>query len=413
MAKLSSNITKGIVGVVVLALIGGVLYFVLSGSDMKKVSADFDEAIGVYPGTPVKILGVNVGDVTSVTPKGDKVHVGMEYDSKYKLPKDVHAVLVANSLVSDRYIELADGTGNAYSGFGPSAPNNYSIPKNQTTSPAELDDIYKALSDLTEALGPNGVNKNGALSDLLDVAAANLKGNGKLIGQSITKLSAATQTLSNNRGNLFETVKNLKLFTKTLQDSDGVLRHFEEQLAQVASDLASERSDFGAALHQLGLALDAVARFVRTNASKVHVDLVGLRKVTAILIAEKASLNETLAVGPVALANIVHAYQPTQGVIATRGNLDSFTDPGQICQALKTIGGALGLGNIPVLGGLLGPLLDKVVAKCSAILKTKLPGTNSSSHTQLSGSQLVTIVHSAVAGMQNNDVGGVITGGGE
>jgi virulence factor Mce-like protein len=415
MARLPRNATRAIVGVVIVALIAGVLYYVLSGSSMKNVSADFDEGIGVYPGTPVKILGVNVGDVTSVKPDGDKVHVGMEYDSKYKLPKDVHAILVANSLVSDRYIELADGNGNAYSGHGPAAPNNYSIPKKDTVSPAELDDIYKALSDLSAALGPNGVNKNGALSDLLDIAAANLKGNGKAINQSITKLSAAAQTLSSNRGDLFATVKNLQLFTKTLQDSDGVLRHFEQQLAQVASDLASERADFGAALHELGLALDAVARFVKNNANKVHVDLVGLRKVSQILVAEKASLDETLAVGPVALANIVHAYQPAQGVIATRGNLNSFTDPGQICTALQAVGGALGLNNVPILGGLLGSVLTPVVNACKSILKqaSASTGPNSASHTQLSGSQVVSIVHQAVSSASSDDVGGIITGGGD
>ncbi len=45
-----------------------------------------------------------------------------------------------------------------------------------------------------------------------------------------------------------------------------------------------------------------------------------------MLVKQKASLNETLAVAPVALANIVHAYQPDIGVIATRSNLASLTD---------------------------------------------------------------------------------------
>ena len=73
MAKLPSWGTRAIVGAVVVALIAGVLYFVLQSDDTRKVSANFTEAIGVYPGTPVKVLGVNVGEVTKVTPQGDSV----------------------------------------------------------------------------------------------------------------------------------------------------------------------------------------------------------------------------------------------------------------------------------------------------------------------------------------------------
>jgi phospholipid/cholesterol/gamma-HCH transport system substrate-binding protein len=396
MAKLSSSVIKAVVAVVVIAVIGGVLYFVLSGSNMKKVSANFDEAIGVYTGTPVKILGVPVGQVTGVHPEGSSVRVDMEYDSKYKLPADAGALLVANSLVSDRFIQLTP----AYDGTGPTMPSGAHIPESRTASPAELDEIYKAISDLSKALGPQGANKHGALQDLLAVSAANLGGNGNAINDSIKQLSLASQTLSNNSGNLFGTVGNLKKFTKALQDSDAVVRHFENQLAQVASDLAGERADFGAALHQLGPALDAVANFVNDNASKIHVTLKGLEAITGILIKEKASLNETLAVGPVALANIVHAYQPSQQVIATRGNLASFTDPGQLCAALKD-------ANL-LTSSILGGLLNSVVNTCTSIL-SKLQ-THSASAQQLSPSQLGPVVKAALGG--DNVVGGLITGGG-
>jgi hypothetical protein len=40
-----------------------------------------------------------------------------------------------------------------------------------------------------------------------------------------------------------------------------------------------------------------------------------------VLVKEKSSLNETLAIGPIALANLVHTYQPDIGAIATRSNL--------------------------------------------------------------------------------------------
>ena len=75
------------------------------------------------------------------------------------------------------------------------------------------------------ALGPNGANRggksSGALSTLLTVGAANLKGNGAALGNSITQLSKAAQTLADGRGDLFGTVKNLLRSRQALQSSDG------------------------------------------------------------------------------------------------------------------------------------------------------------------------------------------------
>jgi phospholipid/cholesterol/gamma-HCH transport system substrate-binding protein len=329
MAKLPANVTRLVVGVVVAAIVAvGAYYAFFRGSSNKKVTARFVSAIGVYSGTPVKILGVNVGEVTGVHPEGAYVRVTMEYESKYKLSPEANAIEVANSLVSDRYIQLTPLYDEARD-HGKSLQSGAVIDIEHTGGPAELDDIYAALSKLAVALGPQGANKGGkqggALSTLLNVAAANLKGNGSAIGTSITKLSQAAQTLANQREDLFGTVRNLQKFTSALHASDGQIRLFNQQLAQVASDLAAERTDLGAALHGLTLALDDVAAFVKNNASKFHTDIKGLEEVTRILVKQKASLNETLAIGPVALANLVHTYQPDIGAIATRGNLASLS----------------------------------------------------------------------------------------
>jgi virulence factor Mce-like protein len=328
MAKLPANVTRLIVGAVIAAIVAVGAYFVFfSGGSDKKVTAQFASAIGIYTGTPVRILGVNVGQVTGVHPKNQYVEVTMTYDSKYKLSSNASAVEVANSLVSDRYIQLTPL-------YDPAHDHGYLksgavIDVQHTGGPAELDDIYAALDKLALALGPSGANKGGkqggALSTLLTVAAANLKGNGEALGTSITKLSQAAQTLANKREDLFGTVRNLQKFTDALHASDGQIRLFNQQLAQVASDLASERTDLGAALHDLTLTLDDVAGFVRQNAGRFHKDVKGLEEITGVLVKEKASLNETLAVAPVALANIVHAYQPDIGAIATRSNLASLS----------------------------------------------------------------------------------------
>lgn len=364
MPKLATKGIKALVGAVVLALVVGVAYFALfRASPTRTVSADFPEAVGIYPGTPVDILGVSVGSVTSTKPMGGFVRVTMTYDSAYKVPQKAFAVDVANSLVSDRYIQL----GPAYRG-GPALADHAHIPMSRTGSPAELDQIYGALDKLSVALGPKGANKggkrNGPLSTLLKVSAANLGGNGTALGASITKLAAAARTLANGRQNLFGTVHNLANFNQALVSSDQQIRLFNHQLAQVTGDLASERTDLGLALHDLAGALDSVKQFVRQNAAKFHTSFRGLENLTNILIREKSSLTETLAVAPVALANVVHSYQPNIGVLATRGNMASLTDlkPTTVCAVLYN---AVAVGTV---GNVLGSYGKAVVNVCGAVL---------------------------------------------
>ena len=409
MNRLTPLMTRIVIGVVVVALVGGGAWYLLSGGNTKNVTGQFSEAVGIYPGTPVKILGIEVGVVTKVKPDGDHVQVTMNYGSQYKLPANVFGLIVANSLVSDRFIQLEP----AYTS-GATAPNNYTIPASRTVAPAELDDIYAALSKLSVALGPTGANSQGALNNFVNVSAANLTGNGAALGNSITKLSEAAKTLADGRGDLFGTVQNLQSFTNALNQSDAQIRNVESELAQVAGQLASERSDLGTALHTLSGALDQVANFVKTNAATTHSDLSGLANITQILIKEQSSLNETLAVGPAALANLVHSYQPDLGVIASRGNLDSLADPGSLCDALNVLdfNGALGALGLDVggllsklgLGSVLGSQTLDIAKTCNQLIAQK-GGTKLPAGTTMA--QAKSELESALLG---NQLGGLLPG---
>lgn len=308
-----------IAGAVALAVLVGLLVAFVPGGGTRTVTAEFASAVGIYDHTPVVILGVPVGQVTKVEPVGDHVDVTMTYADKYPVPANAAAVIVANALVAERYVQLAP----VYRG-GPTLADGATIPLTRTTSPAEIDDVYAALDKVANALGPNGANANGSLNTLLKVAAANLKGNGTALGQSVHELADAASTLADGRHNLFGTVRHLQAFTTALAASDTQVRHFEDQLASVSSDLAGERQQLGRALRQLVIALDRVARFVDDNAKRFHGDIHGLTQVARLLVKNRSSLDETLAIAPVALSNIIHAYREDLGAIGTRTDLNGL-----------------------------------------------------------------------------------------
>ena len=110
----------------------------------------------------------------------------------------------------------------------------------------ELDAVYGALDELSVALGPNGANEDGALSDLVDVGAANLEGNGEALNRTLTGFSQAVQTLAENRDDLFGSVENLQTFTTALATIDAQVGQFNDNMAAVSELLADEREDLQA-----------------------------------------------------------------------------------------------------------------------------------------------------------------------
>src|SRR5690625_3783660 len=75
------------------------------GHGAVRVTAQFENTVGLYAGNAVSVLGMKVGKVTSVVPKNDYVEVKMEIDRDVAIPADVRAVTVSTSILTDRHVE--------------------------------------------------------------------------------------------------------------------------------------------------------------------------------------------------------------------------------------------------------------------------------------------------------------------
>jgi phospholipid/cholesterol/gamma-HCH transport system substrate-binding protein len=208
----------------------------------------------------------------------------------------------------------------------------------RTATPVELDDIYRSLNDLNTALGPDGANKTGALSRLLKVGRNNLDGQGESINSTIKDLSKATQTLSEGRGDLFGTVRNLQQFTTALASSDAQVRKFNDNLAAVSRQLDAEKEELAAAIRNLSLALAQVAAFIKENRQALTSNVEALAEVSAILVRQKEALSTFLDVAPTALSNLNLSYNPSSGTLDTRNNFAASHDlPIFVCTALSRL----------------------------------------------------------------------------
>lgn len=337
-------LTRVLVTAVVLALVaaGAVTagFAAFGGPGGTHITAYFDRTVGVYKGSDLRILGVTVGRVEAVTPRGTQVEVRLRLDHGVKVPADAGAVVVAPSVVADRYVQLTP----AYTG-GPQIKDHAVITAAHTATPVEIDQLYDSVTQLSDALGPNGANTTGALSQLLDVGAANLDGNGKAIGDSITQLGQASKTLDSHSDDLFATLAYLQSFTGMLKTNDGKVKAAADQLATVTGFLAADKQDLGGALQQLSTALGQVKTFIDTNRARLKTSIDKLQPLTQTLVDQRASLAELLDTAPLAADNLLNAYDPAHRVIDGRTNINELSGGGT--SAARTPSGTTAAGTQP------------------------------------------------------------------
>jgi phospholipid/cholesterol/gamma-HCH transport system substrate-binding protein len=305
---------------IVLALLvaGGVVVFT-DGPEPHRVTAYFPRTVSLYEGSEVKVLGVEVGRVEKITPEGTQVKVEMTYDADVEVPSDARALVIAPAIVGGRYVQLAPAFTD---GDDPLPPN--AVLEGEGATPVELDDIYANLDRLTVALGPNGANSTGALTDLLEVTARNFGGQGNQFNRTIRNFGRLSETLDDNKDELFGATAELQQFITTLAENDQTVRDFNDSLARVSTLLADERQELAGALSSLATALDEVGGFVQDNREILRTDIRGVNRFVKVLVRQRDALAETLRIAPLALNNLQLAYNPDTGTLDTNANIGNL-----------------------------------------------------------------------------------------
>lgn len=323
-----------VVGVLVLLLVAGWFAF-LRPSATTHVTAYFTEAKGIYAGDKVTVLGVGVGKIEKITPERDRVRIDMRINDDVKLPADVKAAIASPALVSVRTIAL----GPAYDG-GAALSDGSVIPISRTAVPVEWDAVKDQLVRLTAALGPNGANKNGSVSKLVSSSADYLRGQGTSLNQTIKQLSAAMTTLSDNRGDLFATVRNLQVFVEALEGSDAQVREFNTRLASVSASLSDDREAVAGSLRALRRAFTDVRAFLDENRELTSGTIADLRSTTSVLAENRQRLADLLQVAPTTLSNFYNILDPRNGAQTGVMAFQNLNAPAQIiCAALLNLNG--------------------------------------------------------------------------
>jgi phospholipid/cholesterol/gamma-HCH transport system substrate-binding protein len=296
------------------------------------VVAYFENSTGVFAGDHVRIRGVPVGEVVQIEPQPDRAKITFWFDSKYKVPADVKAVILSPQLVTGRAIQLTP----PYTG-GPTIADGAVIPDDRTAVPVEWDDLRAQLERLTELLKPTGPGGVSTLGALINTTADNLRGQGATIRDTIIKLSQAVSILGDHSNDIFATFKNLSTLVSALSDSADLLEQLNHNLATVTSLLADDPNKVGQAVEDLNAVVADVQNFAADNTEAIGTASDTMASITRVLVESLDDIKQTLHIAPTVLQNFNNIYEPANGSLTGALAINNFANPiSFLCGAIQS-----------------------------------------------------------------------------
>lgn len=268
--KFATALAAGLVAVTVTGSVAQVPVDLSSlgvGLGMRDVCADFTDAIGLYEGNNVAMLGVTVGKVARIEQQERSVRVTMSIPKSLDLPADVGATTVSTSIVTDRRVEFTK----PYTG-GPKYDGRACITKTRT--PKGISDVLDGMNrTASEVLGTaNGGSGEGtrALAEFVANADDLIRGSGnqanlalaalsKIIGDPVEK-DAMARSLVENSADL------TSMFVTNWPDFEAVLA----RLSSIAQLIQGSTNGLGTAVAYANDFLPVVARNIAKYDDQVY-----------------------------------------------------------------------------------------------------------------------------------------------
>lgn len=228
----------------------------------KTYNADFTNVSGLQNGQFVRIAGVEVGKVKTITVQPDaRVVVQFSADNSVVLTQGSRAVIRYNDLIGGRYLALEEGAG----GTGKLNPGD-TIPLSNTSPALDLDALIGGFRPLFRALDPDQVN---ALSGQLIKA---FQGESDTIRSFFTQTAALTNTLADRDQLIGQVITNLNTVLGSLGDQSTQFAKAVDSLSQLVSTLAGRKQDISNSLAYSNAAAGSIAGLLaqaRPPAAKV------------------------------------------------------------------------------------------------------------------------------------------------
>lgn len=235
------TLIKSFVFVLVTVVASAVLLATISqsGGGDRTVRAEFTDATRLQAGDDVRMAGVRVGTVSSVSiVHRTTAEVTMSLSTDVPLASTVTAQIRFRNLVGQRYVALEQGDGSPDSRW----PDDKILPTDRTSPALDLTTLFDGFQPLFKALDPGQVN------DLSYQIIQIFQGEGGTVDSLLTSTASLTNTLADKDAVIGQVVDNLNTVLDVVNARTGEVRSVVSTLQQLVSGLAADRAAIGSAV---------------------------------------------------------------------------------------------------------------------------------------------------------------------
>ncbi len=279
--------------------------------DTYRVDVDFERAVNLYPGSPVRALGIEVGSITGVENRHGVVRVTMAIDDGTDLPADARAVVVPVTVLGERYVQLSP----VYAG-GPKLHDGDLIPIERTQVPFEIDELLRGLDDYLGQIDP--ARAGGLVTHLANL----LEDQGQDLNDLIHNASGTVDLLADKGDELGAIVESLSRLTTTLGGRTQAVQDLIRSYNTVTGVLATNQDDLNAFITNLDRAAVELGGLLERHRDPLGDDIGTLTTTGRTLERNIDRLELALESTPRLFAAAARAYDPQRNVLVLNNQLE-------------------------------------------------------------------------------------------
>ncbi|WP_051027106.1 MCE family protein [Nocardia higoensis] len=313
-----------------------------SGGEGITVVAEFDNGAGLYVGNAVAVLGMDVGEVTAVEPRGSRVEVTMRIDEGVRIPADASAVTLSTSVLTDRHVEFTP----VYRD-GPVLADGARLGRDRTRTPVEFERLLGAAETMAGELAEEQPGA-GPVARLLGVSAEIAARSGPDLRATMAELAEVLRMSEDGGAEWQATVTRLAdelaVLAGSAADNDQLVRDFATNtgmLTDLLADLRIGEGRTGARIEELMRGTEAL---LTDNAEALRSTVADANTVTRALADYRRELAEFLDVTPLLLDNAYAAVDFEYRGVRVHALLDKVFFDGQLVKEFCNVLGLRQLG---------------------------------------------------------------------
>lgn len=222
------------------------------GEDSRDFTAEFRDVSGLRVGDDVKVAGVRVGRVSSISVTDAGARVEFELRDQQPLLDTTRVVMRYQNLLGQRYLALVQ-TGRR----GAELEAGADVPMSRTDPGFDLTELLNGFRPLFEVLQPADVNR------LAESMVKVLQGEGGTVEQLLQETTRLTGFLVDRDELYGQVVTNLTPVLDNLAGQGDDLRTTVRELRLLMDGLARDRRSIGASIDGLSELVGATSGFFR------------------------------------------------------------------------------------------------------------------------------------------------------